>query len=144
MSSEKVYFSLGSNIEPRKKHLFEAISLMNEQFGTAPEAVSQIFENPAVGFKGGDFMNCAVRYSLEMEPLEVLDICKGIEKRMGRDLSVRYDERGKRIYSDRVIDIDIIYFGERIIDTPRLTIPHPRAAVRPFVQIPLSEILERK
>jgi len=89
-------------------------------------------------------MNCAVRYSLEMEPLEVLDICKGIEKRMGRDLSVRYDERGKRIYSDRVIDIDIIYFGERIIDTPRLTIPHPRAAVRPFVQIPLSEILERK
>lgn len=142
MAFEKVYFALGSNIEPRSRHLEEAIRRMSESFGSQPEAISQTYDNPAVGFSGRDFLNCAVRYSLDRDPFEVLKACKDIEKSMGRDIEVRYDTDGRRIYTDRVIDIDIIYYGDRVIDTPSLTVPHPRAVSRPFVQIPLRGIME--
>ena len=71
----------------------------------------------------------------------VLGQVKAIEKAMGRSGSAEYDSAGRRIYHDRPIDIDILYYGERNVETPELRIPHPLIGDRDFVKIPLAEIL---
>ena len=79
-------------------------------------------------------------YNPEAEGLMILEICKGIEERMGRTGVPQYDERGERIYSDRPIDIDILLLGDHKIDCPELTVPHKLMYERDFVMIPLNEI----
>ena len=71
----------------------------------------------------------------------ILETCKDIERRMGRKGEPEYDEYGKRIYSSRPIDIDILLFGDHKIDCPELTVPHKLMYDRDFVMIPLKEIL---
>ena len=94
------------------------------------------------------FVNAAVHYELEMkkgynpeaEGLMILEICKSIERRLGRDGGPQYDESGKRIYSDRPIDIDILLLGDDRIDCEELTVPHKLMYERDFVMVPLKEI----
>ena len=93
-------------------------------------------------------MNAAVLYELELkkgynpeaEGLMVLEICKDIERKLGRTGSPQYDDDGKRIYSDRTIDIDILLFGDNKIDCEELTVPHKFMYDRDFVMVPLKEI----
>jgi FlaA1/EpsC-like NDP-sugar epimerase len=73
----------------------------------------------------------------------ILEICKDIERRMGRTGEPQYDEKGERIYKDRPIDIDILLFGDNRIDCPELTIPHKLMYERDFVMIPLKEINDK-
>ena len=141
MAREKVYFSLGSNLGDRKALLEEALSRMNASFGTPYKALSSFIETQSWGFDGPDFINCAVMYELDSDPFLVLSAVKAIEKEMGRGGSPEYDGKGRRIYHDRPIDIDILYYGDRRVETPELTIPHPLIEEREFVKIPLSEIL---
>ena len=70
----------------------------------------------------------------------ILEICKDIERRLGRTGIPQYNEKGERIYASRPIDIDILLFGENRIDCPELTIPHKLMHERDFVMIPLKEI----
>ena len=72
-------------------------------------------------------------YNPEAEALMILEICKDIERRMGRTGEPQYDEKGERIYSDRPIDIDILLFGDNKIDCPELTVPHKLMYERDFV-----------
>jgi 2-amino-4-hydroxy-6-hydroxymethyldihydropteridine diphosphokinase len=96
-------------------------------------------------------MNAVVLYELELpegynpeaEGLMILEICKDIERRMGRTGEPQYDEKGERIYKDRPIDIDILLFGDNRIDCPELTIPHKLMYERDFVMIPLKEINDK-
>ena len=76
-----------------------------------------------------------VSITTELTPIELLDFTQQVERQMGRTL-----KSVNGIYHDRIIDIDIIDYNNQLINTPRLTLPHPRAAERDFVQIPLSEI----
>ncbi|MCQ2150049.1 MAG: 2-amino-4-hydroxy-6-hydroxymethyldihydropteridine diphosphokinase [Bacteroidales bacterium] len=140
--SEKVYFSLGSNLGDREANLVEAIRKMDERLGSAHMRISSFMETPSWGFDGPPFINCAVEYMLDRDPFDVLDECKAIEREMGRDDGPASDAEGRRIYHSRLIDIDIIRFGERRISSPRLTVPHPLAEERDFVRIPMSEIFE--
>jgi len=138
---EEVFFSLGSNKGERKANLEKALSLMDQAFGSHYDKLSSFLETESWGFESAPFINCAVKYLLEDDPMLVLDKCKEIERKMGRTDGPEYDSSGKRIYHDRIIDIDILYFGNRKIETERLTVPHPLIDERDFVKIPLREII---
>lgn len=136
-----VYFSLGSNLGDRERNISEALRRMDEAFGVHYSSLSTIIETEPMGFVGDSFLNAVVLYRIPAEsPLWTLYQVKSIEKDMGRTDPPEYDAEGRRVYHSRVIDIDILFYGREIIDTPELTIPHKGIAERPFVMIPLREI----
>ena len=144
-----LYLSLGSNQGDRAENIENAISLLNIEFGTSYKAISSLLETEPWGFESEEkFLNAAVHYQLmlkkgynpEAEGLMILEICKDIERRLGRTIGVEYNEAGERVYHNRPIDIDILLFGEHKIDCPELTIPHKLMYERDFVMIPLKEI----
>ncbi|MBR1795419.1 MAG: 2-amino-4-hydroxy-6-hydroxymethyldihydropteridine diphosphokinase [Bacteroidales bacterium] len=141
MGAEKVYFSIGTNLGDREANIREALSRMDAAFGKGYSALSSVIETPAWGFDGPAFLNCAVMYEIESDPFVVLEKVKEIERAMGRTGSAEFDASGRRIYHDRPIDIDILYYGDRLVETPELKIPHPLIGERDFVKIPLAEIL---
>lgn len=144
----EIYLSIGTNIGNRKDNIFHALNLLDDGLGVHYNALSSIIETPAWGFEGADFLNCAVRYVLsgdDITPEELLSLCKEIEKKMGRDENVEFDpSTGKRLYHNRIIDIDILLFGDMVVDTPSLKIPHPLMKEREFVMTPLMEIYHSK
>ena len=147
MERVNVYLGLGSNLGEREINLLRALNLLDEAFGTHPERISRIVETPAWGFEGNPFLNFCVLYSLKRSasPEEhaawILHQVKEVEKSLGRDLSEPlFDEEGKRIYRDRIIDIDILCYGAYRIETAELTVPHPLIAQRDFAREPLLEI----
>ena len=150
MEKVDLYLSLGSNQGDRAQHLENALSLLNIELKRPYKEVSSFIETEPWGFDSDEkFLNAAVLYELELprgynpeaEALMILEICKDIERRMGRSGEPQYDEGGHRIYTSRPIDIDILLFGENRIDCPELTVPHKLMYERDFVMIPLNEIL---
>ena len=112
-------------------------------------AVSNIYETEPWGFESQQkFMNAVVLYELDLpqgynpeaEGLMILEVCKDIERRLGRTGKPQYNEQGERIYTSRPIDIDILLFGDNRIDCEELTVPHKLMYERDFVMIPLKEI----
>ncbi len=147
MERVEVYLGLGSNQGNRDSHLLQAVNRLDEVLGMHPERISRIVETPAWGFDGPDFLNMCLLYRIPKEGAAVeqasalLHKIKEIEKEMGRDPEEPlFDADGKRQYSDRIIDIDILYFGNETINTEELTIPHPLIGERDFVKKPLREI----
>ena len=116
------------------------LDMLDKELGTVRKSLSSMVESRSWGFCGADFINCAVLYESDIDPLELLKICKKIEKCMGRNEQMEYASDGSRIYHDRIIDIDIILSGEQRIDLPDLVVPHPRMREREFVMGPLMEI----
>lgn len=127
-----VYLSLGSNLGDREKHLREAISHL--QGLGAIRQVSAFYETQPVEVDREQpwFLNCALAMETELVPLEFLSRMLGVEQSMGR---VRTEPKGPR-----TIDIDILLFGNDVLDTPELTVPHPAMHQRRFVLEPLAEI----
>ena len=146
MERVNVYLGLGSNQGNRELNLLKAMNLMDEAFGTHPERISRIIESDAQGFDGQPFLNMCLLYRLprkgtpEEHAAEILRQVKEIERTLGRADAPEYAPDGSRIYHDRPIDIDILYYGNETIETEELTIPHPRIAEREFVKKPLKEI----
>ena len=148
---EKVdlYLSLGSNQGDRRQNMENALSLLNVEFDIPYEAVSSFIETEPWGFESEDmFLNAVVHYELrlpkgynpEAEGLMILECCKKVERMLGRSGEPQYDENGKRIYTSRPIDIDILLFGDNKIDCEELTVPHKLMYERDFVMVPLREI----
>ncbi len=126
-----VYLSLGSNIGDRTENLNRAISLLGE-LGTVT-AVSSFYETEPVGFTAQAwFLNCAVALETEKMPKQLLAGILDLEQQMGR--------RRTRKNGPRIIDIDIVLFGNSVIHTPSLVVPHPAMHERRFVLEPLAEI----
>ena len=147
-----LYLSLGSNQGDRKKNIEDALSILNIGLGTPYKAVSSLIETEPWGFESENkFVNAVVLYELDMkngynpeaEGLMLLEICKSVERRLGRRGVSQYDERGERIYTDRPIDIDILVFGDNKIDCKELTVPHKLMYERDFVMVPLKEINDK-
>lgn len=136
---EALVLCLGTNLGDREQNLHTALQRLEEVFGK-PLKISRIMETRAVGFDGPDFLNCVVKYSCGLEPQAVLEQCKKIERSMGRDDTPEYGPDGKRVYHDRIIDIDILTYGERNIRTAGLTIPHPQIKTRPHVALLLKDL----
>ena len=147
-----LYLGLGSNQGDRVLNIEHAVSMLNVELKTPYKAISSLLETEPWGFESQEkFMNAVVLYELELpegynpeaEGLMILEICKDIERRMGRTGEPQYDEKGERIYKDRPIDIDILLFGDNRIDCPELTVPHKLMYERDFVMIPLKEINDK-
>ena len=148
----ELYLSLGSNQGDKRKNIEDALSILNIELGTPYKVVSSLIETEPWGFDSEEtFVNAAVLYELEMkkgynpeaEGLMILEICKSVERRLGRTGAPQYDERGERIYTDRPIDIDILLFGDNNIDCKELTVPHKLMYERDFVMVPLKEINDK-
>ncbi len=115
------------------EHLQKAITLIFEQVGSV-EKISSVYQTPAMGFEGDDFLNCVLWIKSTMQPQDVLEEILSIEKSMGR---VRNSKQG---YASRVIDIDILFIDQLQIKTDRLIVPHPEIAHRKFVLQPMAEV----
>jgi 2-amino-4-hydroxy-6-hydroxymethyldihydropteridine diphosphokinase len=126
-----VYLSLGSNVGDRENHLREAIARL-ETSGRI-RSVSSFYETEPVDFTDQAwFLNCAVALETDETPEQLMATILRIEREMGRR---RVQKKGPRI-----IDIDILLFGEAVVDTPELSVPHPAMHRRRFVLEPLAEI----
>jgi 2-amino-4-hydroxy-6-hydroxymethyldihydropteridine diphosphokinase len=128
--SVTVYLSLGSNLEDRRHNLELAIDFLKERLKI--EKMSSIYETEPVGEKNQPkFLNMCIMGNTRLSAPTLLFMAKGIESKLGR----------VPIDSPRPIDIDIIFFGDQVINNPpQLMVPHPRMAERAFVLIPLAEI----
>ena len=127
------YLSLGANMLDRKKNVEEAIDRISASFGCKVVKCSQIIETDPWGLAYQPaFMNCAVEVKTWLDPLELLQLVKKIERGMGRTPSIKW--------GPRVIDIDILLYDLCVIMTEGLQIPHPYMLERKFVLAPLSEI----
>ena len=130
-----VYLGLGTNIGNKKENLTRAIEALSLALGHYT-ALSSFIETAPWGFESENtFLNCAVAFETVLLPEELLDTTERIERELGRTV-----KSTGGTYHDRVIDIDILLYGNETIDTPRLTIPHPLMHLRDFVLEPLAEI----
>ena len=145
----ELYLSLGSNQGDRRLNIEHAVSMLNIELKKPYKAISSILETEPWGFESENkFLNAVVLYELDLpegynaeaEGLMVLEICKDIERKLGRTGEPKYEEKGERIYTSRPIDIDILLFGDDRIECPELTVPHKLMYERDFVMIPLKEI----
>ena len=129
-----VTLALGSNLGNRENNLKVALNMLDIALESRPVALSPVLETDAIGFEGPSFMNQLVRYRTAKSVRTILEICKHIERQMGRTEAPEYSEDGSRIYHDRIIDIDILFYGKSRINTPELTIPHPQVESRPYIK----------
>ena len=146
------YLSLGSNLGRREGNLATAIQLLDQEpdrtsvdrnengspfWSSASELrvlrASSVYQTQPWGVEDQpDFLNCVLEVSIRLSPPELLEYIKEIEESMGRKPSLRY--------GPRLIDIDILFYGDIILDRPDLQIPHPRLHQRAFVLVPLVEL----
>jgi len=128
-----VYLSLGSNIDDREKNIINAIKLLGKILTI--KKVSSIYETEPVGFKEQKyFYNLVLKVFTDLTPFELLQSVEQIENKLGKKI--------KRRWGPRSIDIDILYYGNEIIESEELTVPHPLINERRFVLVPMSEIAE--
>jgi len=126
-----IFLALGSNVGDSAGNIHQAIELLSADISDIRKA--PIYTSKAVGYTDQpDFLNTAVRGITSLSPQELLIFVKHIEQEIGRIHRFRW--------GPREIDIDIIFYGDKILDTPGLTIPHPRFAERDFVLRPICDI----
>ena len=129
---KKVYLALGTNLGDRIKNLRLALSQLRER-GVHILKVSKVYESPPNGFESQNlFLNLVLLAETSLSPQALFFEAKCVEFSLGR--------KQAKSFTDREIDIDIIFFEDLIIDTEDLKIPHPRALERAFVMLPLLEI----
>lgn len=129
---EKIYLLTGSNLGNREQQLMQAVQMLNENTGEVT-AQSSFYETEAWGLTDQpDFLNQALELITLLSPQQLIESILKIEKEMGR---IRNEK-----WTARLIDIDMIFYGSRIIKAETLTIPHPFMHERNFVLVPLMEI----
>ena len=130
---EKVYLCLGGNIGDTRNYLQNAVAMIDRRIGRIVNQ-SAVYQSEPWGFNAEQmFLNQVVVAETELEPHAVLELCLQIEAELGRT-------RSGNGYEPRTIDIDIIFFGENVIDTPDLKVPHPLMHKRNFVLRPLCDV----
>lgn len=131
MSTHTVYLGLGANLGDRQGNIAQALQLLRQYLTI--HRISACYETAPVGYVSQpDFINIACQASTELPPEELLRFVKRVEQRMGRLATFRF--------GPRLIDVDVLLYDDLVVDTPELTIPHPRMAERAFVLAPLAEI----
>jgi 2-amino-4-hydroxy-6-hydroxymethyldihydropteridine diphosphokinase len=127
------FVGIGSNLGDRESHLRRALDLLAAEDGIEVVAVSGLRETEPVGpVEQGPFLNGAVQVSTELPPRELLERLLDVEQRLGR---VRVERFGPR-----TIDLDLLVYGDEVVEEPGLTLPHPRLHERRFALEPLAEL----
>lgn len=131
----EVYLSLGTNLGDRRKNIAEAIDRIGELVGDVVRR-SALYDTEPWGFSSGNrFLNAAVCVETKLSPRQLLKATQRIEREMGRE-----EKSVGGVYHDRLIDIDILLYGNQHINEPDLVVPHPLMKEREFVMVPLREI----
>lgn len=131
--AETAYVALGSNIGDGRKNIEDAIKALDSVPGLSVESVSPMYVTKPWGYtEQDDFVNACARVDADISPEALLGVCLGIEAGMGR---VRKFTNGPRI-----IDIDVLLYGNEKRNTKELILPHPRMYERDFVLIPLFDV----
>ena len=131
----RVGISLGSNLGDRVSNLSKAIVCLGDARSTSHLLVSGLFETAPVKCHpdSPDFFNCVIEIETELSPVDLLDFTQDIERKLGRP-----DERARN--APRPVDLDLLYYEEIVLQSDRLSLPHPRLQERAFVVLPLLEI----
>ncbi len=130
---KKVFLGIGTNLGNKERNLEQAIARIKEYIGPVLKS-SAVYETEPWGFQAKDeFLNMVVKVETKLHPSGVLGRILMIESQLGR-------VRGKKQYSSRLIDIDILLFEDMIVNEESLKIPHPLLHERRFVLVPLCEI----
>ena len=135
MDEIETYLGMGSNLGDRLENIRQGLHLLKQARGLIIEISSSIYETKPWGYTNQPhFLNCAIKCSTSLTPLELLQLAKRTETRIGRQYTFRY--------GPRVVDIDLLLYGDKVIsiDNPDLQIPHLKMTERAFVMIPLAEI----
>ncbi|MCL9808066.1 2-amino-4-hydroxy-6-hydroxymethyldihydropteridine diphosphokinase [Flavobacterium luminosum] len=130
---QKVILSLGSNIGNRRENIENCIQLIHQKIGLVLR-VSKLYETPAWGFESDAFYNCALLVHSSFSPEKILRKITSIEKQMGRT------HKTSTGYEARIIDIDIVAVGDKIVQSENLKIPHPQMQNRKFVLLPVKDL----
>ena len=127
----RVFLGIGTNLGDRERNLQAALAILSQKMVILKE--SSIYQTAPWGYLDQPaFLNQVIEAQTDLSPLNLLGFLKDTEKVLGRQANFRY--------GPRLIDLDILFYGNRVIQTPRLQIPHPRIAQRAFVLVPLAEI----
>ena len=131
------YIALGSNIDP-SANLQKAIEFLQQQKELVVEKISKFYTTKPWGYlEQDDFVNAAIKISTKLSPFALLSFLQDIENMFGRT-------RNGKQYGPRTLDLDIIFYNQRIIRTKKLCIPHPHAGRREFVLLPLRDVCGKK
>ncbi|MBI89130.1 MAG: 2-amino-4-hydroxy-6-hydroxymethyldihydropteridine diphosphokinase [Candidatus Marinimicrobia bacterium] len=134
MNEQKVYLSLGSNIGDRESNLAQATMALSINFEISNIISSSYYDTePLYNTNQPHFLNSVVKFSTTLKPFDILDIAKKVETMLGRPPKRKKNQ-------PRIIDIDILFHGDAIIETEQLSIPHPMVSLRKFILIPFAEI----
>lgn len=136
---KELYLLLGTNLGDRESNINRALEALDKAFCGRRLRTTAIIETTACGFQGPDFLNAVAVYSSARKPETILRICKRIERSMGRKDAPEYNAAEERVYHNRVIDIDILLYGDITLSTQELTIPHPQVRSREFAARLLKE-----
>ena len=132
----KAYLGLGSNLGNRRRNLITAAALLAERAGDVL-ALSSFYETEPWGFVSENkFLNAALALETSLSPFDLLRLTQTIEREMGRAA-----KSAQGIYHDRLIDIDLLLYGDEVVRSAELEIPHPHLHERRFVLEPLREIV---
>jgi len=130
---KNIYISIGSNKGDKFKNLQNAVYLIHKIFGYVL-SISRVYKTEALGFEGDAFLNACIIVETHLKPKTAMQVLLKIEKELGR---TRDKSKG---YESRIIDLDIIFFEDEVINTKSLKVPHPEMHKRRFVLKPLSDI----
>lgn len=135
MTRVKTYLGIGTNQGDKQCNIVRAIEKLSLALGT-PTDTATVIESEPWGYNSpNSYLNTVVAFETTLSPLELLETTERIERDLGR--TAKSDAKG---YSDRIIDIDILFYGNTVFKSKRLTIPHPLLHERIFVLQPLAEI----
>ena len=131
-----VYVGLGANLGEREAALRKAIAALGQYPGIRVLRVSPLYGSAPVDAGGPDYLNAVAEVATTLTPEALLQALQAIEQSAGRERPYRN--------APRTLDLDILWFGDRVIDTPALTVPHPRMAERAFVLRPLADLVPER
>ncbi|MEN8128705.1 MAG: 2-amino-4-hydroxy-6-hydroxymethyldihydropteridine diphosphokinase [Pseudomonadota bacterium] len=126
----KVFVSVGSNID-KEANIRSALLSLRDKFGEL--LISTVYENPAVGFKGDNFHNLVIGFDTDRTPEDVAEVLRRIELRQGR-------KRGEARFAPRTLDLDLLLYGDLVIDHQDLQFPRDEISRYDFVLGPLAEL----
>ena len=127
------FIGLGSNLENPKLQIENAFKALNEAKGIDVKSISSMYESkPLLDMPGPNYINAVCKIDTALRAIDLLDVCQSIEDNQKRIRELKWDSR--------TIDLDILLYGQQVISSDRLSIPHPEMIYRAFVMVPLHEI----
>ncbi|QGW75921.1 2-amino-4-hydroxy-6-hydroxymethyldihydropteridine diphosphokinase [Pseudomonas alkylphenolica] len=130
---ERVYIGLGSNLDEPQEQLRSAIDALRELPDTSLAAASAFYSSESLSPGQPRYTNAVAALDTRLAPLDLLDSLQAIEAAQGRERKERW--------GPRTLDLDILLYGDHLIDIPRLKVPHYHMQARPFVLYPLAELV---